>query len=248
MMHHNHRRRHSAFTLVELLVVIGIIALLIGILMPALSAAKRQANTLKCASNMKTIGQTLMIYANDNKGKVPRNYEYGTQYQDGHIYWAEAIGRNLLKDFPSLHPDISASRDTKMIPFLKRIQVYQCPAHPDDDMPVDYVSNAYPISAAATATGSEPTIKITKVKMSSELVQLIEGHASKLSKTGFNLHDIVRDENLPMTSPTVVNTGANVRVMQDERHGGLTNILFLDGHVAGKRWKSLTKYDFIPRN
>jgi prepilin-type N-terminal cleavage/methylation domain-containing protein len=64
-------RRRRAFTLVELLVVIGIIAVLIAILLPALSKARRQAQLTACMSNQKQLVAAMLMYCNDNRGGFP---------------------------------------------------------------------------------------------------------------------------------------------------------------------------------
>ena len=69
--------RKKAFTLIELLVVISIIALLLSILMPALTNIKKQAQAVICRSNLKQWGYVFTLYANDNEDSFPQGYQGG---------------------------------------------------------------------------------------------------------------------------------------------------------------------------
>jgi len=108
-------KRNSGFTLVELLVVIGIIAILIGVSLPALNKARRAAYTAKCASNMHAIGTGIANYVTDYNGSLPAAYTYvrmvltggvgGTDEQPqsaqyGYVHWSSYLYR----------PDFSESK------------------------------------------------------------------------------------------------------------------------------------------
>jgi prepilin-type N-terminal cleavage/methylation domain-containing protein len=87
-------RRYSGFTLVELLVVIGIIAVLVGILLPTLSRARESARKASCASRLRELVNVVHIYANENKSKVPPGYRDGNPEE--HTIW---ISQNTYEIF-----------------------------------------------------------------------------------------------------------------------------------------------------
>ena len=93
-------RRRSGFTLVELLVVIGIIAILISILIPALNKARQNSLRLKCLSNLRQVGTAYLLYASRYDDRVPIGYSNASRQFNYVIYDGPGGGRGKRDGVP----------------------------------------------------------------------------------------------------------------------------------------------------
>src|SRR6266542_374666 len=110
------RAAHPAFTLIELLVVIAIIAILAGLLLPALGRSKANAQRIKCASNQHQIGLGYQLYADEHQDNLPV-----------HDDWQTVGGKLVAKEVP-WRPGVISTNARPLNAYLQAVNVFACPA------------------------------------------------------------------------------------------------------------------------
>lgn len=202
--------------MVELLVVIGIIAVLISMLIPTLSKARESAKTILCASQLRQIGQAIYAYASANHGLIP-------PYSNTHYYPDDANG---LADpngpgwVVSLEPNTAAKPDSPL---------FHCPAFPLDDKSVNYFLEARWMDQQPS--GPVHTMPITQIKLTSQFILCAEASSPTwyVPPWGNNLtsaqDDIDKDD---AASPCLIFFGEEDG---HNMHPAGNNILFADSHV-----------------
>ncbi|HWH70385.1 MAG TPA: prepilin-type N-terminal cleavage/methylation domain-containing protein [Candidatus Sulfotelmatobacter sp.] len=222
--------RHGGFTLIELLVVIAIIAILAAMLLPALSKAKAKATQAYCYNNLKQMGLAMLIYADENNGRVPRGND---------PFWWQVF-------IPYLG-GTKAAKDQ-----YGRVRVYTCPAYPDKRQVMCYVVNAWTFSSPLDMTGSE-IVGLQSVSRIQRPVATIyfTDNESAAWRPIFTTTSIIGSDSLnDVWSPTHLPYGPTGRTLSNERrvaarrHGEGANLMFFDGHTGWQNARRMTVDDW----
>jgi prepilin-type processing-associated H-X9-DG protein len=185
--HHGSRTRsrvskayHPAFTVVELLVVVGIIAILLSLLVPALNRSRQKANQMKCMSNLRVIGQELGMYAVSNGGYLPWGFFHPP---DPSLIDTADWTTLLVHELHGKSP-VDYQRTLDMADQKSR-QVFQCPDAPQPTalsvLQCDYTCHPriMPDSGTADGLSGAPDLylkpyKIAQIQRSSEIVLIFD--------------------------------------------------------------------------
>ncbi|MCC5829920.1 MAG: prepilin-type N-terminal cleavage/methylation domain-containing protein [Phycisphaeraceae bacterium] len=222
---------HRAFTLIELLVVISIIALLIGILLPAVGLARDSARKVACLANMRSASQGAHLYAADYNG---------WQGRDGFGGW-NAFTFPLIGPYmslPSLSEDERLDLPT-VAAYLAASPFYQCPGVRAPEYPLHYIVNSCDFQHYRR-TGSPRELNDTRgfapldwLDRHSDTALFVEVNMSTLDPVRLGSYNVWRTQDLPFDGAGNPRTSGNRMIAaHDRRHRGTTNAAFFDGHAA----------------
>jgi prepilin-type processing-associated H-X9-DG protein len=199
-----------AFTLVELLVVIGVIALLVGLIMPALAVARRAAGQAECSSNLRQWALAANIYAQQNHNWLPRRGQGKmptgnlTNYDDWFNELPPLIGQ------PTYQHLVAQGQ----MPQVGDQSIWICPQFSGVPNQFGYLFG-YAMNMALSVREAPLPDRIDKVGSNSTMVFMADGPAGYCS-----------------TAPFISTPVAPAAFNPVARHNGYVNIAFLDGHVA----------------
>ena len=219
MMHITRR----SFTLIELLVVIAIIAILAGMLLPALNAARDKANASNCSGNVKQISMAFLLYAGENDDMFPQTYRDNNENINiGYLWMYASSGAYTVTWQYLIQPYIISGKKSH-----QKQAVWTCPSAGKDGV-TDFRSPPFSmygmnVYMRDVATGYHKSCKTSKQKSPSKLILAGDGTYKSTTRTLVDMHGRYSNgsERAADTADKVIS----------DRHAKAGNIAFVDGHV-----------------
>ncbi len=209
----------QGFTLVELLVVIGIISVLMGLLLPALGVARENAKTITCLSNLRQLAVAAQIYCDRYKGSYPIAYydDGGTTLRTSYAWDFNSI-RNLTTGGLKTEPGLLWDNDTSA-------KVQQCPAYDGKSNTLADPFTGYNYNTSYIGHGQYESIvepaRSGQIRYSSRCALFGDG------QYGGGANKFMR---APLPNPGDATFTARASGTQGFRHRRRTNVVFCDGH------------------
>lgn len=221
-------RARAGFTLVELMVAIGIIALLAGLLFPVMKGVRDRGKVTVCSNNLKQLGTAFQQYLQDNQQRYPGGGQYQEWASGGHWIGADLNGANATGTNGGAKVSLTDPQDTvgqpytgaeakpekgALYPYVKNAQIYVCPSEPNGE----FKRLTYSMNCAIA--GLNATVRM---KMPTEVILLVDEN---------NANDGY------FYTAGVGSVGSTDALSQNHLKGG--SLLFCDGHVKFYSYASL---------
>ena len=212
----------GAFTLIELLLVIAIIAILAALLLPALTRSKASAQRIKCTSNLRQLGLAAQMYWDDNGGNCFRYLAGATN--GGQLYWFGWLGAGAEGQRP-----FDATQGA-LFPYLQGRGVEICPS-------LNYSMAQFKFKATGAAFGygynsslsASPPVKISKLTRATETALLADAaQVNDFQPPASRSNPMLEEFYYVDTNATYPNGHF--------RHSQKANVLFCEGHVAPEKF------------
>jgi prepilin-type N-terminal cleavage/methylation domain-containing protein/prepilin-type processing-associated H-X9-DG protein len=228
-------RSARAFTLIEVLVVVAIIALLVAVLMPALAAAKHRARMVVCATNLHTIGRAIFYYAQASKDELPAGYRLNDKTKK---YEPSAETFEFLYPFVQKVGVKQGNLVSGSAGYILKIPSYSCPEdreqHTTESKKINATTRveialSYGVNSSILVDNDGRVRKLASIKNPSSIVAYLDaGDDQRSGDTGWVLADGAADFN-------------NNQCFFELRHRTGNQFLYLDGHVSFSQAMHLSK-------